>query len=460
MSRHGLKIGASLVLALLFAWLALGQKPPEKIPERVEIIESLDLVLSFPPVLDLKRAPWGKMPLVIAAWSGTCGNSKCEMTLRSIPIDEYPIDDPHDVLGIVLENHRKEQPSYAFDETSALPGPFGIVPYAFRGRTQFQEPGTTKAVGIEFVLCATTDQLGYVVEMRLEPLPDSASLESARKFLATGITWRGKPRDPKWTQEELQARWDKTVADPDKSKLDKVLRTEHYVILTDSSGGKNFAEKMEECYTRIKSTFAFDELPGELLMPVFLFRTQDEYYAFFTKQFGVTVEQAQRSKGVARGDFYATWYEAPNDSVHIHEATHQIFSNRLRLSGGGSWFQEGVAEYMSTIPTERGTAARAVQKGRYMPLAQFVTVKSLLFSAKNESKSGEDEAASQYELAAFLIEFARESKFAKDRFVEWFHAIGETPRNDLKAIEAATRKTLGVDLAGLQAEWEEYAKKR
>jgi hypothetical protein len=145
--------------------------------------------------------------------------------------------------------------------------------------------------------------------------------------------------------------------------------------------------------------------------------------------------------------------------VHIHEATHQIFGNRLRLRGGGSWFQEGVAEYMSTSDNDRNTAARTVKRERQLPLAEFVVIQSLLFSSKEDAKSGAD-ASSQYELAAFLIEFLRESKFSKDKFPAWLRAVGRTPRNDVAAIEAATRETLGVSLAELEAEWVEYATKR
>ena len=115
---------------------------------------------------------------------------------------------------------------------------------------------------------------------------------------------------------------------------------------------------------------------------------------------------------------------------------------------------------MSTVANQRSTAARNVKKSRQMPLAEFVKVESLLFSPKAESTSGENEAAGQYELAAFLIEFVRESKFSKDKFTDWFHAVGAARRNDLPAIEAATKRTLGVDLKGFEAEWVEYAKKR
>ena len=92
------------------------------------------------------------------------------------------------------------------------------------------------------------------------------------------------------------------------------------------------------------ASFDVEEVEGRKLMPVFLFRTPEQYYAYYSKRAGIPLDKARRSKGHAWLDYYATWYEAPNDPVHIHEATHQIFGNRLNLSGGGSWLQEGVAE--------------------------------------------------------------------------------------------------------------------
>ena len=46
-----------------------------------------------------------------------------------------------------------------------------------------------------------------------------------------------------------------------------------------------------------------------------------------------------------------------------------------------------------------GISARMVRKGEHMPLVQFVKVQSLLFSSKDDAKSGAD-AADQY---AFLV---------------------------------------------------------
>ena len=57
-------------------------------------------------------------------------------------------------------------------------------------------------------------------------------------------------------------------------------------------------------------------------MPVFLFKTPDDYYAFYVKKHGVTLEEAKRSAGHASADYYATWYESPTDPTHInYEAT-------------------------------------------------------------------------------------------------------------------------------------------
>lgn len=450
----------ALVALFVFACAAFAQKKTDPAPPRGEEVVALGLLIDFPPNFEAKRQPLKEKDQIVASWTGKCASSTFRLGVRELPSAEFDLADPLDVAELILRNERLERPNFAYDEQRTLSGHFGAAPQAILARTLLTEQASTRTSGVFFYLCGVTDKSGYVIEMSIQPMPDSATLASVNEFFAKGIAWKGTPRDPRWTDEEAFARWQQDAPDLKKIEKGKLLRTAHYIILTNASGGKAFGEKMEECYTAIKAVYPFEETLGERLMPVFLFRNPDEYYEFFKRQFDSTLEQARRSKGVASGDFYATWYEAPKDPVHIHEATHQIFGNRLRLRGGGSWFQEGVAEYMSTVANERNTAARNVKKNRQMPLAKFVEVESLLFSAKEGSKSGEDEASSQYELAAFLIEFLRESKFSKDKFSAWFHAVGAVPRNDVAAVEAATRETLGVDLAGLEAEWIEYAKKR
>src|SRR5262249_35695732 len=135
--------------------------------------------------------------------------------------------------------------------------------------------------------------------------------------------------------------------------------------------------------------------------------------------------------------------------------------NRLFLDGGGSWFQEGVAEYMCTKDDDRGAAATAVKKGKHVPLSKFVTLESLIFSNPKDNKSDSDEApADQYQEAALLIEFLEKSKFGKAKFLDAIHALGAAPSNDVPAIQAALQRVYGTDLDGLEKQFDDYCKKR
>jgi hypothetical protein len=114
---------------------------------------------------------------------------------------------------------------------------------------------------------------------------------------------------------------------------------------------------------------------------------------------------------------------------------------------------------MSSTKNDRNVAASSVRKGKHTALVDFIKIKSLLWSAEEDKKGG-DEAASHYDLAALLIEFLHESKFGKDKFQDFVHTVGLVPRNSPAAIERAVNAVYGTDLAGLDKEWVEYCKAR
>jgi hypothetical protein len=423
--------------------------------------EDLTLTLSFPPGLALAEQARPKDAQVRAAWAGTAGASALRMQLIVLPVAQFGFIEPSEVMDVIGSNLRDPgnggSATFVFDELSHVTGRFGYADYATLARsTETEEEGPVQVLRLSGLL----ENDGYVLELRARPPLAPADEKLVLSFLQKGVTSDGPQRDPKWTKDEARQRWEEGVPDELAKELDDVLRTPHYVILTNSSGGKTFAKKMEECYAAIRKTYPFDEVPGRRLMPMFLFRTNDQYYAFIAKTFGMTVDDAKRTGGIAYADFYSSWYEAPGDPVHIHEATHQIVRNRLGLSGGGSWFQEGLAEYVSSKPNERGMAARAVEKGTAVPLGEFMRKESLIFSSPADDKSGADLAGDQYKQAALLIEFLRESKFGKAKFPEWMRAVGVTRSNDVDAIEAVTRRIYGVDIDGLQKEFVAYCKKR
>ncbi len=437
----------------------LALAPIQEAPQPLKL-EKLGLTIAPPPLEELKHDTKVRGQ-INGSWKGKLSGADVEVSVFVLPIAQFKFDEPEDVTEILLDNLRDEKKpggdaNFGWDTQELRGGKYGWTPYASVAVGTHKENTDTKSRVIMF--SSLTKEAGYVVQVDIEPEGDAATTKTIVDWLAKGVAYGGPARNFKWTDEEAKTRWEKDSPPETFKKLDPPLRTEHYIILTCSSGGKAFAKKMEECYVAIRKVFPFDEVPGRQLMPVFLFRTPEEYYEFSVKVAGWSMEQAKASKGHAWKDYYATWYEAPNDPVHIHEATHQIFANRLRLTGGGSWFQEGVAEYIETTENDRNVAAKQVEKGRHTPLEEFVVVSSLI--STKDDKSGAGGAADAYKQAAVLIEFLAESKWGKDKFQTFIHTMGLVPRGKLPAIEAAFRKVYDCDLATVEQKWVEYCKKR
>jgi hypothetical protein len=259
-----------------------------------------------------------------------------------------------------------------------------------------------------------------------------------------------KPCDPRWSDAEVKERWERDV--PLKARKDPMRpadRTAHYLIMTNSAGGALFAKKMEENYEKIRAVFPFSEGEGSRLMPVFLFRSKEDYLAFCEQMHA----GGPGSKGHAYRDYYATWYESPNDPVHIHEATHQILFNRLGLSGGGSWFQEGLAEYMSTHRDDRNAMAQCVAKGKAKHMKEFIAIPVLL-------SGGQTEAHDNYIEASLLIEFLRESDPTKAKFPVFLEKVGSARRSSLPEVEKAIETSLGWSIDQLDEAFAKYCIKR
>ena len=418
------------------------------------------LTLELPDLQGLARndRPGGDL---VGLWVGRLGGSEVQIQVASLDRAKFRVSEPEDVLAVIEEYHAERCKQIGFGlelgARDAIEGKFGHVPYAALVRADLRRG--TAVDGRLWLMAGMTEQRAWAIAVEALPQLDEAGAKTIEDFLGKGVTCIGQPRNWQWTDAEARARWAEFAPEDAIDKFEKPVRTKHYIVLTNSFSGAKFGEKMEECYETIQKIFPFPEVPGRRLMPVFLFRGPDQYYAYYSKIAGIPLDKAKRSAGHAWRDYYATWYEAPQDPVHIHEATHQIFENRLFLGGGGSWFQEGVAEYVETRDNDRNNAARLVKKERHTKLAEFVAIESLLMSAEEDVKGG-NEAGDHYKQAALLIEFLRESKFGKERFPAFVSAVGRVPRNDVPAIEAAVKSTYGCTLAELEMQWVEYCKKR
>lgn len=453
------------LLALLFACPTPTEDPVFEFPE-------LELTITLPALDELESGePEADAESPVRRWwNAKLGEKRFGLSLATFDAQEWSLREPGDVTELVVDHQRRER---RFDviEQDFLQGRFGYAPFASLVVANVTAEGQTAPSERHFVLGGLLQASGYVLHALCEPLPTEDEEARIRDLLAGAVAYVGKAeRNPEWTDEEVVARW--TASTPDSMHGDFVkamqrassakkvcIRTDHYLIMTNSSGGKLFAKKMEENYDEIAKTFPFVAVEGRRLLPVFLFRTQDEYIEFDMFMTGSSAEQASMSGGHAWRDYYATWYEAPKDPVHIHEQTHQIFANRLRLGGGGSWFQEGVAEYIETRPNDRNIVARLVSDGEGTPLRELVLLPSLLYSTEEDTRGG-SRAGDNYKQAALLIEFLRESDFGKQRFEDFLYTLGKVSRNDEAEIEAGFQKVYGVGIDRVAAEWRAYCEDR
>lgn len=424
--------------------------------------EDLGLTVQPPPLADLTyKGAVGEE--LVGWWSGRLDAIQVQVKLMVLPgpRSSFGVNDPSDVTDLVAPYVTKIEGD-RFEQERLVTGPYGYAGYASLGSGP-QMIGTKETAHCQ-VLAGILPERAYYLWIHAAPLPDAAQKEALEEWLVGAVRYDGEQRDPQWTEEEAEARWARDAPDDLLDELKNVIRTDHYIVFTNMPGKgtpRKFGKKMEEAYDAVQKLFPFQEVEGRALMPVFLFQTPEQYYQYYMKVAGISREGAAQSKGHAWRDYYATWYEAPNDPVHIHEATHQIFANRLRLSGGGSWFQEGIAEFVSEPEREiRNYAKGRAKRGTQTPFREFVQIQSMLYSADQDNVSGESSAGNNYTQAASIIAFLHDSKFGRDRFQEFVHAMGRVPRGDLEHINTVLRLVYGVDVDGLEAEWVDYWKRK
>jgi hypothetical protein len=398
-------------------------------------------------------------------WMGTVEGSTVALELYVIPRAKFDLNEPSDLVDLTENSRanydrRQKRPPFAFETTGPRPGAYGFISFAWVGFARKREG--TKTVGETWCLGGILPEHGYTIEIEANPPLNDAGKERLERFFAEGIKYSGPVGDPRWTDEELKARWQRQAPDKvlEDSKL-LIVRTKHYVILTNLKKGtaRGFGKKIDLAYEAIREIYPFEDIEGQRLLPIFYFVTSDQYFKWCVKNLGWTMEAARRSGGVASGDVYCTYHQATNAPVHIHEATHQVFKNRLRLGGGGSWFQEGVAEYMSSAPNDLGAMKGIAKRKKHVALRTFVTIESMLYSADPNGKGGGSTSGGNYMQAACVVEFVRHGKY-KDKFQEYIHAMGRVPRSDLDAIEKELRRLFGRDVDGFNDDFQEYWSKR
>jgi hypothetical protein len=277
------------------------------------------------------------------------------------------------------------------------------------------------------------------------------------KTLAAVLALQAPAPDLRWSEEDVQKRI-RDVFPPDVRGKVEVFRSKYYIVLTDSSVGRKFADILDtQVYEGFRALFPFKEQDDPRLMAVYLFKTKEGYWSFCERGPRWNRKKAEESAGHAWKDYYATSYDSPRAPIHFHEGAHQIMANRLRLGGGGSWFQEGIAEYYEDRISMMNRSAEirsAIRAGGVLPLQKLFTSESLLFTGGDDVK-GFGGSRGRYGQAASVIQFLKEGTLA-DRFGGFLVKMGRLPHADLPEIEKVFQSVYKLSVAQIEEKWKEH----
>ena len=408
------------------------------------------VTLKLPPLQKVALVP-SDDPLRLRVMRGWLGEKPIELSVSLLPRERFTVPEPADLVDEREGRYAAMAASKAFEFSlrEELTGSFGALSYAEFALGELDRAAAPKGKATVAMVAVLSERGASAVEVVLEGSATESDLAAIRTSLTEGLTVAGRPRDPQWSDGEAFERWEREVPERvRKDPLKPAARTAHYIVLTNSSNGPLFAKKMEEHCARIEAALPLHERDGRRLMPVLLFKSKEDYGRWCEQ---AKIDLAGAPKGHAAGDCYATWFESPNDAIHLHEATRQLLRNRFGLAGGGAWFQEGLAEYVATKRDERNAAAQSVTKGKAARVRALIETPSLFTGG----------AARQGQLeAALLIEFLKEAPATKEKFADLLAKVGRAPRRSAPEIERALRASIGLSIDELDRAFAEYCAQR
>ena len=240
----------------------------------------------------------------------------------------------------------------------------------------------------------------------------------------------------------------------------QVVQSDHYLLYTNGPTAtcRKYAISLEDLYDFAKSQFEFDDVGYKL--ECYIFHQREEYYRFCVEVAGWDEKRARGTAGHANSRYYATYYTSPTDPVVMHEATHQIVGACLKVSGVGSWFQEGMAGYVEKKIGKLDPSSgmrNELKRGSYYPLTKFVGIKSLLFDEAGHGRRS-------YRHAGALIDFMRNTKLkpVAGKFEDFLDAAraGRGYGRGASVSERLVEEVYDLSLEELEALWKRHHRVR
>lgn len=221
------------------------------------------------------------------------------------------------------------------------------------------------------------------------PAQIAEQLEHVKRTLLPKV-WGDKISASQQEQKKYLAKW-------------QAVTSAHYILFTNGPTAtcKKYAVTLEELYAFVKKELPFTDVNH--LLTCYIFASPEEYYRFCEVAAGWSMDEAKETAGHATAAYYACYYDSPRSPVVFHEATHQIIGACHKISGVGSWFQEGLAVYFEkkiTGEKPAGTIKSDLKRKDYYPLTEFFAIDSLLTDPKGNGLRSYDHAGA---LIDFMI---------------------------------------------------------
>ncbi len=298
-------------------------------------------------------------------------------------------------------------------------------------------------VGARCVLAGLLPEHAWVVELDVTPPLPEVELAQLETLLLRSVRVACPPRSPRWSDAELQARWQRLHGD-EIAPTPRIARTPHFAIVGDASFGPSTLRFVERHYERVRAALDFEESADRRELPIFLFRTQAGYACVERSWHGPTL-------GLAWHDTSATWYRSPPDPILAHEIVHQLQRNRCFRVGGSPWFQEGLAEALSRPRYELRLLGRIWARHDAAASHSWLAESGAWILEGQWSFRGTELRA--YDRAGIALDFLRTDPATSGSFLRFAQLASACAPADRDGTRAAARAAFGRDLAELEALW-------
>jgi hypothetical protein len=388
-------------------------------------------------------------------WTATLGGSDFDVRFFVEANDASQHPEPEDMAEasvFVLRDALKESAPddrASFSPQEIVAGPFGFAAHAalVTGEVAPRSGGEAKVA--VWMLAGLAQDSAFALVLCAAPPPDAEVRAKIDAFLRKGVVWSGPVRDPKWTDDEARARWTRMAPKSSQMKLGKIVRSAHYIVMSNTASADRYAKKLEERYATIKKQFPFAEYPSQRLLPVFYFRTADETRQIVREVFGIE-DTNSNIDSYANDDFLVTSADSDDEYEEFYDAVDQLWANRVRAIGGGAWLTVGMKELIGYPANTRTVTASQLRKGRFTPLATLLDDEMWSSRGETEMPYGEQ--------SAFFVDYLRDTY--KDKFTLVVRTVGTLPDDDPRWVSEELKKILGADVDELEKKWIAWCAKR